>query len=148
MSGPPSFVFDRLLASDFLAWAIVRIAPQMLVRMAGVAAALDAQVTPEFRERVVDWFLPAAARHVGLGHDMATTTPVAPDLPIEQLRIPVLLVSSVDNPYTPPRSCAIRPPVSRRAGSSSWNPADMCYSARKPASSTEVLQFLQAQPTP
>lgn len=61
--------------------------------------ALDAQVTPEFRRQVVEWLLPAAARHVGLSQDMATTTPVAPDLPIERLTMPVLLVSAADDQY-------------------------------------------------
>lgn len=98
-SGPSGFVFDYLLASDFLAWAIVRLAPTVLVRIAGVPAALDSQVTPAYRQRLVDWFFPAGARHAGLAHDMRTTTPVAPDLPIELLRAPVMLVSAADDPY-------------------------------------------------
>lgn len=98
-SGPPAFVFDYLLASDFLAWTSVRLAPNFVVRVAGVPRSLDSQVTPEFRQQLVDWFLPAGARHVGLGHDMRTTTPIAPDLPIEQLRMPVMLISAADDPY-------------------------------------------------
>jgi pimeloyl-ACP methyl ester carboxylesterase len=98
-SGPPAFVLDYLLASDFLAWTMVHLAPDFVVRVAGVPASLDSQVTPQFRQQLVDWFLPAGARHVGLAHDMRTTTPVAPDLPIEQLQMPVLLVSAADDPY-------------------------------------------------
>ncbi len=30
---------------------------------------------------------------------MRTTTPIAPDLPIEDLRMPVMLVSAADDPY-------------------------------------------------
>lgn len=98
-AGPPDFVFDHLLASDFLAWTMVHLAPKLVVRVAGVPRSLDSQVTPQFRQQLVDWFLPAGARHVDLGHDMRTTTPLAPDLPIEQLRMPVILISAADDPY-------------------------------------------------
>jgi pimeloyl-ACP methyl ester carboxylesterase len=98
-SGPPAFVLDYLLASDFLAWTMVHLAPNFVVRVAGVPRSLDSQVTPQFRKQLVDWFLPAGVRHIGLAHDMRTTTPVAPDLPIEQLRMPVMLVSAADDPY-------------------------------------------------
>ena len=98
-TGPPSFVFDRLLASDFLAWAALRAYPNFIVRVAGVPSSLDAQVTPQLRKQLANWFFPAKPRHVGIGHDMAITTPVAPDLPIEDLRMPVLMISAADDPY-------------------------------------------------
>jgi pimeloyl-ACP methyl ester carboxylesterase len=98
-AGPPAFVLDYLLASDFLVWAMARLAPNSLLRVAGVPRSLDSQITPEFRNHVVDWFFPAASRHVGLAYDIRTTTPIAPDLPIEQLRMPVMLVSAADDPY-------------------------------------------------
>lgn len=97
--GPPGFIFDYVLASDIVAWLMVRLAPKALMRVAGVPPALDSQVTPELREQVVDWFLPARDRHVGLAHDIRTTAPTAPDLPIEQLRIPVMLVAAADDPF-------------------------------------------------
>lgn len=97
--GPPSFIFDHLLASDRLVWTLARLAPKLLVRVAGVPRSLDDRVTANDREKLVDWFFPASARHVGLAHDIRTTTPVAPDLPIEQLQMPVMLVSAVDDPY-------------------------------------------------
>jgi 2-hydroxy-6-oxonona-2,4-dienedioate hydrolase len=98
-TGPPAFMLDYLLASDFFVWAIAHLAPNSLVRVAGVPRSLDGQITPEFRNEVVDWFFPAGARHVGLAYDIRTTTPIAPDLPIEHLRMPVLLVSAADDPY-------------------------------------------------
>jgi len=98
-SGPPGFVLDYVLASDFIVWAMVHVAPSFLVRIAGVPPSLDSEVTPEFREELVDGFFPASARHVGLAYDIRTTTPIAPDLPIEQLQMPVLLVSTADDPY-------------------------------------------------
>jgi 2-hydroxy-6-oxonona-2,4-dienedioate hydrolase len=98
-SGPPDFVLDHVLASDFAVWAIVHLAPNLLVRVAGAPPALDRLVTPERRKQLVEGFLPASARHLGLAHDIRTTTPVAPDLPIEQLRMPVLLIATADDPY-------------------------------------------------
>lgn len=98
-AGPPDFILDYLLAWDFPAWAVTRLAPKVLVRMAGVPRSLDAEVTPEMRTKLVDWFFPAAARHVGTAQDMRTTLPTAPDLPIEDLRMPVMLVSAEDDPY-------------------------------------------------
>src|SRR6266480_7447399 len=56
-------------------------------------------MTPERRNELVDGFFPASARHAGLANDIRTTIPVAPDLPIEQLRMPVMLVSAADDPY-------------------------------------------------
>jgi pimeloyl-ACP methyl ester carboxylesterase len=98
-SGPPGLVLDYVLASDFLVWAISHLAPNLLVRVAGVPPSLDRQITPQFRKQLVDGFFPASARHVGLAHDIRTTIPIAPDLPIEQLRMPVMLVSAADDPY-------------------------------------------------
>ncbi len=98
-AGPPDFIFDYLLASDFPAWLITRLAPQVMVRIAGVPRALDHQVTPEIRQEYVDWFFPSAARHLGTAQDLRSTLPTAPDLPIEQLSMPVLLISAEDDPY-------------------------------------------------
>jgi pimeloyl-ACP methyl ester carboxylesterase len=98
-AGPPDFAFDHLLASDVPTWLISRLAPQLLVRVCGVPRALDAQVTSAERARYVSWFLPSAPRHLGIAQDMRTTLPSAPDLPIEQLTMPVMLISAADDPY-------------------------------------------------
>jgi len=98
-SGPPGFVLDYVLASDFLVWAMAHLAPNLLVRAAGVPPALDRQLTPEYRKELVNGFFPASARHAGLANDIRTTLPIAPDLPIEQLRMPVMLVGAADDPY-------------------------------------------------
>jgi 2-hydroxy-6-oxonona-2,4-dienedioate hydrolase len=97
--GPPAFVLDHVLASDFVVWAMVRLAPRLLTRIAGVPPALDRQVTRELRRELADGFLPASARHVGLANDIRTTTPVAPDVPIERLQSPVMLIGAADDPY-------------------------------------------------
>lgn len=98
-TGPPGFVLDHVLASDLLVWAMVHLAPNFLLRVAGVPPSLMGRVTPEFRKGIVDGFFPASARQVGLAYDMRETTPVAPELPIEQLRMPVLLIGVADDPY-------------------------------------------------
>ena len=98
-AGPPDFIFDYLLASDFPAWLITRLAPQVMVRIAGVPSSLTDQVTPELQKMYVDWFFPSAARHLGTAQDMRATLPTAPDLPIEQLSMPVMLISAADDPY-------------------------------------------------
>lgn len=119
-SGPPGFVLDFVLVSDFMVWAIAHLAPNLLVRAAGVPPSLDHQVTPERRKELVDGFFPASARHAGLANDIRTTIPVAPNLPIEQLRMPVMLVSAADDPTRLLMSCATRPaefPGPRRSSS-------------------------------
>jgi 2-hydroxy-6-oxonona-2,4-dienedioate hydrolase len=98
-SGPPGFVLDYVLASNFIVWVIAHLVPNLLVRVAGVPPSLVGQVTPQLRKELSDGFFPASARHVGLAHDIRTTTPVAPDLPIEQLRMPVMLIGTADDPY-------------------------------------------------
>ena len=40
-------MFDYLLASDFLAWTMVHLAPNFVVRVAGVPRSLERQVTPD-----------------------------------------------------------------------------------------------------
>ena len=98
-SAPPAFIFDTLLASDLLVWSLDRLAPNLLVRAAGVPGPLLGQVTPQDREKIRGWFFAAGLRQPGLGHDIRTTTPTAPDLPIERLRMPVMFVSAGDDPY-------------------------------------------------
>lgn len=98
-SGPPGLILDHVLASNFAVWALGHLAPNLLVRVAGVPRSLDDQLRPELREQLVDGFFPASARHVGLAHDICTTTPIAPDLPIEQLQMPVMLVGTADDRY-------------------------------------------------
>ena len=98
-SGPPAFVLDFVLASDFLVWAVTRLMPNVLVRIAGVPPALLGQVTRGMRKEIVDGFMPASARHIGLAYDIRTSTPIAPDLPIEQLQMPLMTVGSADDPY-------------------------------------------------
>jgi 2-hydroxy-6-oxonona-2,4-dienedioate hydrolase len=98
-SGPPDLVLDHLLGSDVVVWTVARVAPDLLLRVAGVPRDLLSQVSPRQRRELVDGFLPAGDRRAGLAFDLRETVPNAPDLPIERLRMPVLLVGVADDPY-------------------------------------------------
>ena len=74
-------------------------APALLLRVAGVPPALLGRVTPPMRRHLVDGFLPARDRRDRLAYNLRQTVPNAPDLPIERLRMPVLLVGVADDPY-------------------------------------------------
>ena len=98
-SGPPAFVTDYVLRSDFLVWLIARLAPRVLLQAAGVPPSVQPDLSPQLRNELVDGFFPASARHVGLANDIRNAVRGWPDLPIEQLGMPVLLVGAADDPY-------------------------------------------------
>ena len=60
---------------------------------------MQPDLSPQLRNELVDGFSPASARHVGLGNDIRNAVRGWPDLPIEQLEMPVLLVGAADDPY-------------------------------------------------
>lgn len=98
-SGPPAFVTDYVLRSDFLVWLIARLAPTFLLQAAGVPPSVQPDLSPQLRNELVDGFFPASARHVGLANDIRNAVRGWPDLPIEQLGMPVLLIGAADDPY-------------------------------------------------
>jgi steroid delta-isomerase-like uncharacterized protein len=92
-------VTDYVLRSDFLVWLIARLAPGVLLDAAGVPRSVQPDLSPQLRNELVDGFSPASARHVGLGNDIRNAVRGWPDLPIEQLEMPLLLVVATDDPY-------------------------------------------------
>jgi pimeloyl-ACP methyl ester carboxylesterase len=98
-AGPPAVITDYLLRSDFLVWLLTRLAPSVMLRVAGVPPPVQRDLSSERRKELLDGFFPASARWAGLANDLRSVTPVAPDLPIEQLQMPVLLVGAADDPY-------------------------------------------------
>ena len=60
---------------------------------------MQRDLSPQRRKELLNGFSPASARAAGLANDLRSVTPVAPDLPIEQLHMPVLLVGVTDDPY-------------------------------------------------
>jgi 2-hydroxy-6-oxonona-2,4-dienedioate hydrolase len=88
-----------VLRSDFLVWLIARLLPGVLLQAAGVPPTVQPDLSPQLRNELVDGFFPASARHVGLANDIRNAVRGWPDLPIEQLGMPVLLVGAADDPY-------------------------------------------------
>src|SRR5215208_6182321 len=97
--GPPVIITDYVLRSDFLVWLMGRLAPPVMLRVAGVPPSVQRDLSPEQRKELLDGFFPASARVAGLANDLRNVTPVAPDLPIEELQMPVLLIGVADDPY-------------------------------------------------
>jgi pimeloyl-ACP methyl ester carboxylesterase len=98
-SGPPAIITDYVLRSDFLVWLMGRLAPSVMLRVAGAPPSLQRDLSPQQRKELLDGFSPASARHAGLTNDIRNAILGWPDLPIEQFRMPVLLVGAVDDPY-------------------------------------------------
>jgi pimeloyl-ACP methyl ester carboxylesterase len=98
-TGPPAFIVDYVLRSDFLVWLMARLAPGVLLRAAGAPPSVQRDLSPERRKELLDGFFPASARHAGLTEDIRNAILGWPDLPIEELQMPVLLVGAADDPY-------------------------------------------------
>src|SRR5829696_7221630 len=97
--GPPAIITDYVLRSDFLVWLMSRLAPSVLLRAAGAPPSVQRDLSPQGRKELIDGFFPASARHAGLIKDIRNAILGWPDLPIEQFRMPVLLVGAADDPY-------------------------------------------------
>jgi pimeloyl-ACP methyl ester carboxylesterase len=98
-TGPPAVITGYVLRSDFLVWLLTRLAPAVMLWAAGAPLSVQRDLSPQRRKELLDGFSPASARAAGLANDLHSVTPVAPDLPIEQLHMPVLLVGVTDDPY-------------------------------------------------
>ena len=98
-TGPPAIITDYVLRSDFLVWLMGRLAPSVLLRAAGAPPSVQHDLSLQGRKELVDGFFPASARHAGLIKDIRNAILGWPDLPIEELEMPVLLVGVEDDPY-------------------------------------------------
>src|SRR5918995_2402004 len=98
-TGPPAFMVDYVLRSNFLVWLMARLAPGLLLRAAGAPPSVQRDLSAQRRKELLDGFFPASARHAGLTKDIRNAILGWPDLPIEDLQMPVLLVGAADDPY-------------------------------------------------
>ena len=98
-TGPPAIITDYVLRSDLLVWLMGRLAPSVLLRAAGAPPSVQPELSPEQRKELIDGFFPASARHAGLTKDIRNAILGWPDLPIEELQMPVLLIGVEDDPY-------------------------------------------------
>jgi 2-hydroxy-6-oxonona-2,4-dienedioate hydrolase len=98
-TGPPAIITDYVLRSDFLVWLMGRMAPSVLLRAAGAPPSVQHDLSPQGRKELVDGFFPASTRHAGLIKDIRNAILGWPDLPIEEIKMPVLLIGVEDDPY-------------------------------------------------
>jgi 2-hydroxy-6-oxonona-2,4-dienedioate hydrolase len=95
-------LFDTALRSDFLFWAMLRTAPDLMIRaLLGTPPELVARAEDSERARVaaiVDSILPVSARRLGLLNDADVTTHLE-RYPLERIAVPTLAISAVDDLY-------------------------------------------------
>lgn len=104
MTIPPSlqFVVDHVLTSDFTLWAMIRVAPRLLVRtMLGTPTSVFNAASAQDRAEVgavLDAVLPVSQRAAGLMID-ARITSTLPRYDLERIAAPTLLISVQDDLY-------------------------------------------------
>ncbi|HYC35572.1 MAG TPA: alpha/beta hydrolase [Usitatibacter sp.] len=99
---PPGtqMLFDTALRSDFLFWAAIRAAPDLVTRalLATPPAVVDAASADERARvrRIMEHILPVAPRRLGLLNDAAVTSSL-PRYELERITAPTLVVTARDD---------------------------------------------------
>jgi pimeloyl-ACP methyl ester carboxylesterase len=112
VTSPPRVLFDTLLRSDFVYWAMVNYFRPFMQRMVGVPQGFE--LTPELEAEVKDTLartLPLSERIDGFVFDGYTSTPEWSEeisetspYPLGEIEIPVLAVNALDDPYAIPEN--------------------------------------------
>jgi pimeloyl-ACP methyl ester carboxylesterase len=96
------FLFETALRSDFLFWAVGKVAPRVVVRaILGTPPDLVASAPPEEQARVqqvFDHILPVSPRRAGLVNDAKVVSSLA-RYDVEKLAAPTLAISTADDQY-------------------------------------------------
>lgn len=96
------FLFDAVLKSDFFFWAAARLARRTMMRaILGTPPAVVATASRDERARlavVLDHIFPISPRRLGLLND-AATVPRLPRFPLEDIRVPTLVIGVADCLY-------------------------------------------------
>jgi len=96
------FLFDTALRSDFLFWAMGKLAPDTFVRgILGTPPEVVARASPDEQarvERIMEHILPLIPRRIGLINDAAVTTSL-PRYELEKITAPTLTISAADDLY-------------------------------------------------
>jgi pimeloyl-ACP methyl ester carboxylesterase len=96
------FLFDTALRSDFLFWAMGKLAPDTFVRgILGTPPEVVARASPDEQarvERIMEHILPLIPRRIGLINDAAVTTSL-PRYELEKIAAPTLTISAADDLY-------------------------------------------------
>jgi 2-hydroxy-6-oxonona-2,4-dienedioate hydrolase len=102
MSGTPSVLFDTVLRSDFLFWAMGKVAHDLFVRaILGTPPDVVAKASPEERariERILEHILPVRPRRLGLLNDAAVVSSL-PRYELETISAATLAISVPDDLY-------------------------------------------------
>lgn len=100
--GGVEFLFDTALRSDFLFWALVRLAPRITIQtILGTPPEVVERASAEERARlaeVMEHILPVSPRRLGLLNDAAITSSL-PRYELEKISAPTLIMSVADDLY-------------------------------------------------
>ena len=99
----PAWLYQALFNSDFLFWAVVKLAPSSLDRIFDVSPEARAQMSgPDsaFVEGLVEAFLPVTDRTAGLRNEVAAVDP-GTDYDLEGITTPTLVVHARDDGINP-----------------------------------------------
>ncbi|MGO8756117.1 MAG: alpha/beta fold hydrolase [Gallionellaceae bacterium] len=100
--GGLEFLFDTVFRSDFLFWALPRLAPQTTVRtILGTPPAVVQHASAEERAylaHMIEHILPVSSRRLGLVNDAAITTSLQ-RYELEKISAPTLIMSVADDLY-------------------------------------------------
>jgi 2-hydroxy-6-oxonona-2,4-dienedioate hydrolase len=102
MTAIQHFVFNNLLGSDFLYWALLRLAPDWLTAtLLATDPKLVARAAPDERNRaqqILETMLPISARTMGMVNDGKLAGNPAP-IDFAAIRVPTLILSAQDDRF-------------------------------------------------
>lgn len=110
---PPRFIFDSLLRSDFLYWAMTKLSFTRSFLENSVGVPKGFVLTPEMQtevDRVLESTLPVSLRNDGMIFDMFYSAEMYEEIsetapyPLSQVETPVLLISTLDDPNSIPEN--------------------------------------------
>jgi pimeloyl-ACP methyl ester carboxylesterase len=99
LAPPPKALFNLMLASDFVWWALTTYFGSSLQSFAGVPPGFS--LTPELRADVraaLTGVLPVSERRDGMVFDTYVSNPEINKYPLGEVTIPTLVISAVDDP--------------------------------------------------
>jgi pimeloyl-ACP methyl ester carboxylesterase len=99
-------IYPLMLKSDFIPWLLYTTTPDTVFQSNGVSRALLAKIKPDREKmRLLDALyqttFPSTLRREGMINDMQQLTTALPAYPIEQIKVPTLVVHAVNDPIIP-----------------------------------------------
>lgn len=149
LTAPPlvEFLSNTALRSDFLFWAVTRLARDTVIRsILATPPELVKRANPEEQariERTLELILPVSARRLGLLNDAAITSTL-PRYELEDIKAPTLVISVADDLYgtfEPARYSAAHIPGARFVG---YPSGGHLWVGHQQELSTEITTFLSS----